>query len=186
MRRSDRWLRYNLKTRRARQLAGEVFCDAPGKRIEFGRARVIGKRQYRDGSLRNRRAGCRSHGRRLRMDISRKQILNSLHEGGGSFAGRDIRPLDCVELLWNSRVLISGSVDDYGHKKRLVIGHAMRARDGEFPFAAEIALESRLGVGRYDRNEEGAISDLAADLLVPGIAAAKLALVEPHLDPSGA
>src|SRR5271167_3052915 len=181
-RHSERWLRDNLETRRARQLAGEILCHALGERIEFGRVRVIGKRQYRDGLLRSRRAGCRSDRRRLRMNTLRKQMQNSLREGGRKFAGREIGPLNCAELLWNSRVLVFCAIDDHGHKKRLVIGHVIRACDGELPLAPKITFESSLSVGRYDRNKERAISDLAADLLVPSIAAPKLALIEPHLD----
>jgi len=62
----------------------------------------------------------------------------------------------------------------------------MDAFDGEVPFVPKIALKSLLGVLRDDRNEEGAVVDLALDLVIPGVSAPQLALVEKDLNAGGA
>ena len=62
----------------------------------------------------------------------------------------------------------------------------MGAFDGQFPFEPEVAFPALIALAGDDRHEEGALLDLAADLLVPDIAAAQLAHVEPNLDPEGA
>src|SRR6202142_861864 len=58
----------------------------------------------------------------------------------------------------------------------------MRALLPQMPLEPEIALVARLGARGDDRHEQRALLDLPADLLVPRIAAAPLALVEPDLD----
>src|SRR5271169_360946 len=112
-------------------------------------------------------------------------MAESFDENGWCFSAGKRRPLHFAELVRHTRIRIFSIVDENGHKKRFVIGHVMRACDGELPLAPEITLESRLGVGRYDRNEQAAVVDLASDLLIPRISAPKLALVEPHLDAGG-
>jgi hypothetical protein len=62
----------------------------------------------------------------------------------------------------------------------------MRAILRQLPLQAKIAFPSCLRVGRDDRHEQCAFFDLSADLLIPRIASAKLALVEPDLDRSSA
>ena len=62
----------------------------------------------------------------------------------------------------------------------------MRAIDGEFPFEPEITLEPLLGMLGNHRHEQGAGLYLLADLLVPGIPAAQLALIEEDLDAGSA
>jgi hypothetical protein len=56
----------------------------------------------------------------------------------------------------------------------------------QVPLEAEIAFMPRGGIGRNDRNEERALMDLAPDLLIPGIPAAQLTLVEKHFNPGRA
>ena len=58
----------------------------------------------------------------------------------------------------------------------------MRALRGEFPFQPEIPLAPLLRVGRHHRHEQRALLDLPAEFLVPRIATAQLALVEPYFD----
>ena len=58
----------------------------------------------------------------------------------------------------------------------------MRAIVSEFPFEAEITFAPRLGVRRDNRHEQRALLDLPANALVPRIAAAQFALIEPHFD----
>jgi hypothetical protein len=58
----------------------------------------------------------------------------------------------------------------------------MRAIDGEFPLAPEVTFLASLGRGRDDGDKQRAVADLLADLVVPRISAAQLALVEPDLD----
>jgi len=41
-------------------------------------------------------------------------------------------------------------------------------------------------VGRNDRNEERAVVDLVPDLMIPGVPAPQLALIEKDLDTGGA
>jgi hypothetical protein len=53
----------------------------------------------------------------------------------------------------------------------------------QLPFQAEVAFGARVGVRGDDRHEQAAVMDLLADLVIPDIPAAQLALVEPHLDP---
>ena len=74
-------------------------------------------------------------------------------------------------------------VDDDGHQKHCVVRHIERTLDGQAPFSAEIALAARVGLRRYDGHEEVALTDLAADLLIPCISAEQVALVVPRLEP---
>jgi hypothetical protein len=53
------------------------------------------------------------------------------------------------------------------------------------PLEAEIPLGPLGGIGGDDRDEQGAVANLPPYLLVPGIAAAQLALVEPNFDARG-
>jgi hypothetical protein len=50
---------------------------------------------------------------------------------------------------------------------------------------AKIAFEPLLGVLGDDGNEQGAVMDLMPDLLIPGIPAPQLALIEKDFDPRG-
>ena len=58
----------------------------------------------------------------------------------------------------------------------------MRAIDRKFPFQSKVAFLPRMGIARYDRNEQRACLDLPAYRGIPRVPAAQLALVEPHLD----
>ena len=58
----------------------------------------------------------------------------------------------------------------------------MRTINRKLPFQAEIPLDARMRVGGDNWNKEGAVVNLLADLLVPGLSASQLALVEPDLD----
>jgi hypothetical protein len=60
------------------------------------------------------------------------------------------------------------------------------AVNGEFPFEPKIPFVAGVRVFRDHRNEQRATLDLLADRLIPGIAAAKFALIEPHLNACGA
>jgi hypothetical protein len=50
------------------------------------------------------------------------------------------------------------------------------------PLQSKVALVPRGCISRDDGNEERAVADLVADLLIPHIPAPQLALVEPDLD----
>jgi hypothetical protein len=52
----------------------------------------------------------------------------------------------------------------------------------EVPLQAEIAFMPGSRVRGNDRNKERAVVDLAPDLLIPGVPAAQLTLVEPDLN----
>src|SRR5260221_722248 len=56
------------------------------------------------------------------------------------------------------------------------------AAGGSGLFAAEVAFATRLGVRGNHPHEQRARADLAANFFVPTVAAAQLALVEPHFD----
>jgi hypothetical protein len=58
----------------------------------------------------------------------------------------------------------------------------VRPVDSQFPLKSEITLISPMSIARDDGNEEGAGIDLLADRIIPGVAAAQFALVEPYLD----
>jgi hypothetical protein len=58
----------------------------------------------------------------------------------------------------------------------------MGAIDGEFPLESKITLEPLLGMLGHDRHEECAVVDLVADLLIPRVTTAQLALIEKDLD----
>jgi len=77
-------------------------------------------------------------------------------------------------------------VDRDRHQERAVGGHQVRAVDRQLPLEAEVALLALVRVARDQRHEQRALVDLPADLPAPGVAAAQLALVEPHLDPGRA
>src|SRR5271156_7118333 len=64
----------------------------------------------------------------------------------------------------------------------MIVRHVERPFDRQAPFTTEIAFEARLGPSRDDRHEVIAFADLLADLLIPGVAAPELALVEPDIE----
>ena len=79
-------------------------------------------------------------------------------------------------------ILFIDVVDDDGNEKWLVVCHVLRAIDGQPPLAPEVAFEPGLRLRRDDGDEQHARANLLADLLIPCIAAAKLALIEPDFD----
>ena len=131
-------------------------------------------------------------GHRHRRRYRRGRVLgsdkppNPLDKGGRSLPAGQARPLHRAKKVGNYRLLIAGAVDHNRHEEGLLLGQVMGALDGELPFASKIALEPFLRVLRDDRNEQRAFTDLAADLLVPQVSAAQLALIEPDLDTGGA
>ena len=56
------------------------------------------------------------------------------------------------------------------------------ALDGQAPLAAKVPLVAGFGARGYDGHEVIALADLLANLLIPGVAPAQLALVQPDLD----
>ncbi len=86
------------------------------------------------------------------------------------------------KLLGDTRLRLIRVVYDQRQKKQVIVRHVERALDRQAPFPAEITFEARLGSRRDDRHEIIAFADLLADLLVPGVAAAELALVEPDIE----
>ena len=92
------------------------------------------------------------------------------------------RPLDLHELRRHRGIGFRRGINDDRREKRDAFQHQMRALDGEFPFQPEISLAAILRIRGNDGHKEGAFLDLAADFLVPRIAAAQFVLVELHLD----
>jgi hypothetical protein len=119
------------------------------------------------------RVGGSGHG------AARQQISDPLREPGvGSSSGQP-DPLAVAECVGNARGGLARLVDHDRHDEGLVVGLQARAVDGEFPLQAEIALAPPFGIRRNDGDEEMAVADLLSDRRIPGVAAAKLARVEP-------
>jgi hypothetical protein len=95
-------------------------------------------------------------------------------------------PLHLSKLLRHQRVRIRRAIEDEREHEGPATGHVIRAIDCEFPLTPEVAFLARLRVGRDHRHEQVTGLDLPSDQRIPGIAAAKLALVESHLDARGA
>jgi hypothetical protein len=74
------------------------------------------------------------------------------------------------------------SVDRDRKKERLLLQHVMRAIDRKLPLASEITLVAGLRVGGDQGDEQAAVVDSLANLPIPGVAAAQLALIEKDLD----
>jgi hypothetical protein len=68
------------------------------------------------------------------------------------------------------------------HNERPVASHHVGPLIRKIPLEPEIALLPRRRIRRNDGNKERTVVDLAPDLLIPGISAPQLALVEPDLD----
>jgi hypothetical protein len=77
---------------------------------------------------------------------------------------------------------LGGFIDDDGQEKCQFIGDVPLAFYGELPLAAEIPFKPGLGMGGDDGNEKRAVTDLIADLAIPGVPAPEFALVEPDFD----
>ena len=92
---------------------------------------------------------------------------------------RQTRPLHLAEAVRYVRARVARVIDDDRNQKGYALGHVTSAFDRQPPLAAEVALMTSVRVGGDDRYEEGAIVDLLANRAIPGIPAAKLALVEP-------
>ena len=141
----------------------------------------LGVRGWR--GRRERNGGSGSGGRFARRLQEAFYLLDKLRRG---LAPGQAGPLRLQERLGDAGGGFAGVVDDHGKKKRHALGQQMGAFDGQFPFEPEVAFPALIALAGDDRHEEGALLDLAADLLVPDIAAAQLAHVEPDLDPKGA
>ena len=106
-------------------------------------------------------------------------------EGGRGPAGGEAEPLDGEKFVGDARPEFARAVDDDGQEEHDVVGHIEGALGGEAPFAAEVTLLAGLGGGRDHRHEIVAVADLAADFLVPGVAAAEFAFVIPDFETGG-
>ena len=102
----------------------------------------------------------------------------------GLTAGQS-RPLRFQELFRHAGGRFRGIIHDHGEKKRPVFGQQVRALDRQFPFEPEVTLSPFFALAGDDRHEQRAFLDLAADFLVPDVAAAQFAHVEPDLDAKG-
>jgi hypothetical protein len=87
-----------------------------------------------------------------------------------------------VELVGYSSAAFLCAVDDNRHEKGLPLGHVTLTFDRQSPFATEVTLIACLRVHGDHRDKQPTVVNLLADLAVPGIATAQLALVEPDLD----
>jgi hypothetical protein len=94
--------------------------------------------------------------------------------------------LNVLEGIRHSGATFVRPVNGYRDQKCPVVGHVVRAVDRKPPLAAEVTLVTRLGMSRDDRDEQAAVVNPLANLPIPGVSAAKLALVEPDFNPGGA
>lgn len=107
------------------------------------------------------------------------------------FAGRQVNnelgeqpcPLQLPETIRNPIVALIRVVADDRHQEGHIARDQMRTVHRQFPLESEIAFAACVSVLRNHRDEEMTFFDLLADGRIPGIPAAQLRLVEPHLDP---
>ncbi len=132
-----------------------------------------------EGSRRRASAGFATGGRFQKACDASGQRL-------GRFAQREPGPLHFAETIRHAGHAVRDIVDHDGKQEGVIVRHQVRAIDRQFPFETEIALGPGLGLGRDDRHEQGALSDLATDLLIPGIASPEFVEIEPHFHAGGA
>ena len=106
-----------------------------------------------------------------------------LPELGGRRTGRAPDPLQHAKLVGNARAGLRRVVDDHRQQEGRVIGHQVRAVHRKLPLKSKIPFAAFVRVGGDHRDEQGAVVDLLADLMVPHVPAAQFALIEPHFDP---
>jgi hypothetical protein len=92
------------------------------------------------------------------------------------------RPLHSEESIGHVCIALRSVVDAHRNKECALAPYEVRALLGEMPFEAKVPLDSGLRPRGNDWYEERAITDLVTYALVPRIAAAQLALVEPNLN----
>src|SRR5687768_16775208 len=98
---------------------------------------------------------------------------------------RQAGPLIAKKFLRDFGSLFYHIVYDYGQDEGPVPRHDMRPLDGDFPLPPEITFAPLLRVPGDDWKEQCALLDLFSYLLVPRIAAAEIAFIEPHVDTEG-
>src|ERR1700722_1359035 len=109
-----------------------------------------------------------------------------LHKGIGIRAGRQACPLYLTKPIRDSALLVRCVIDDHRQQKRQGRRHQVTTVDTELPFEPKVSLSTNVRILRDHRYEQRAAFYLAADRRIPAVAAAKLALVEPHLDAGAA
>ena len=90
-----------------------------------------------------------------------------------------------MELLGHRGISLGRLIDDDWNEECLLVHDIAGPVHRYRPLAAEVPLIALFRIGRDNRNEKTAVIDLLADLLIPGVPAPQLALIEPHLDASG-
>ena len=115
-----------------------------------------------------------------------QQSLHLLDKLGRGLAAGQARAVGLEELLGDIGVGFPGVVDDHRDDEGAIFRHVVGAVHRHSPLAPKVAFLPRLRVGGDDRHEKRAVLDLAADFLVPHIAAAQFAHVEPDLHAKGA
>ena len=128
------------------------------------------------GGMDRRTAGLRGAG---------QECADLLTELGRRLTGGKPCPLHRAKLVRHARAGIRRVVDDYREQEWRVIGHQVGAIHRQLPLQTKIALTAFVRVRGDHRDEQGAVVDLLADLVIPDVPAAQFALVEPDLDPGG-
>jgi hypothetical protein len=127
-----------------------------------------------------------SHQRlRHRSTCDVQQLLDAFGELRRGDTRGQLHPLKFTKAVGHRGIGHGTAVDRNGDQECPVGGHQVRAVDCKLPFQPEIALGSVARLGRDQRHEERAGSYLPANLLVPGVATAKFALVKPNFDTGG-
>jgi hypothetical protein len=90
-----------------------------------------------------------------------------------------------MESLGHRGPALRGLIDDDGQEERLFIRDVPLSFYGELPLTPEVPFKPGLRMGGDEGNEERTVTDLIADLAIPGVPASKFTLVQPDLDASG-
>src|SRR6201999_818735 len=100
---------------------------------------------------------------------------------GSGLSGGWPHPLDGQELLRNSGARLPGLVERHRQQEGMIVRHVECSLDRYPPLAPKVAFGPGLGLCRNQRHEVIAFANLLADLLIPRLSPAELALVVPNL-----
>jgi hypothetical protein len=116
------------------------------------------------------------------MRARREKVRYTLDKTRVRLNARKPRPVRARKRLGNIRARIWRSVYAHGDDKRPIASNHVGTLVSEVPFQPKVPFVPRCRVRRDDRYEQGAVPDLLADHLVPGIPTTKFTLIEPDLN----
>jgi hypothetical protein len=89
------------------------------------------------------------------------------------------------ERLRNVCCGFGGLIQAHRHDEHAAASHHVRALVSKIPFETEVAFVPRGCIGRNYRDEECAVVNLAANLLIPDVPTPELALVQKDFNARG-